>query len=423
MSLRTIASFQLGKRDAIEAVARSRGSFFTGVILVLLTAIPRNYDQTYILESPFWLFGPLLFSFFSGSFLFWILYSGFIRRHLEAPETVSRATQWRSFMSLFWMTAPVAWLYAIPVERFLNSYPAGEANLALLCIVSLWRILLMARIVSVLQKIRFVRALGWVLIPACLEIIFIVFFGGTLSSQIMAGMSGMLNSPESALLLSAMGNVFVAALILLPIVLTILIVRRFAGTVRPFPVASNDSFPAWQLALLIFIWAAIAVPAQREQRRFVTHARLIELGQYRQSLEYLGRYTRKDFPASRRIEPDPYHYEAWERLPSVMAVLRPNHPEWVRRVYLDHMEALFSHRWLACPPGSLLEMFSALERLPEGKEWIERNRTKLSKLRMAMETRSSRESDTKTTQTLIDLTNVLQRLGVDPKALGEPGTF
>ena len=423
MNLRTIASFQLGKRHAIEAVAENRASFVTGLILALLTAIPRNYDQTYILESPFWLFGPLLFSFFSGSFLFWMLYSGFIRRHLEAPETVSRAAQWRSFMSLFWMTAPVAWLYAIPVERFLNSYQAGAANLALLFVVSSWRILLMARIVSVLQQIRFVRAVGWVLIPACLEIVFIVVLGGTLSSQIMAGMSGMLNSPEKALLVAAMGNVFTAALILLPIVLIMLLVWRFTGTARPFPAASNDSLSAWQLALLVLIWTAIAVPAQLEQRRFVTHARFVERGAYRESLDYLGRYARKDFPASRRIEPDPYHYEAWERLPNLMAALRSNNPEWVRRVYLEHMEALFSHRWLGCSPASLLQMFSALERVPEGKEWIEKNRNKLSKLRMAMDTRTSNDSEITNAQALNDLTNVLQRLGVDPKALGEPGSF
>ncbi len=177
------------------------------------------------------------------------------------------------------------------------------------------------------------------------------FFGGTFSSQIMAAMSGMLNSPERALLLSAMGNVFIASLILLPIVLVMLLVSRFPGTVRPFPVASNDSLPVWQLALLVLIWTAIAVPAQLEQHRFVTHARFVERGGYRESLDYLGRYARKDFPASRRIEPNPYHYEAWERLPNLMAVLRPNDPEWVRRVYLDHMEALFSHHWLGCHPS------------------------------------------------------------------------
>ena len=106
-----------------------------------------------------------------------------------------------------------------------------------------------------------------------------------------------------------------------------------------------------------------------------------------------------------------------------MAALRSNDPEWVRRVYLEHMEALFSHRWLGCSPASLLQMFSALERVPEGKEWIERNRNKLSKLRMAMDTRTSNDSEITNAQALNDLTNVLQRLGVDPKALGEPGSF
>jgi len=80
-------------------------------------------------------------------------------------------------------------------------------------------------------------------------------------------------------------------------------------------------------------------------------------------------------------------------------------------------EGSFFSRWLGCSPASLLQMFNALERVPEGKEWIERNRSKLSKLRMAMDTQTSNDSEITNAQALSDLTNVLQRLGVDPKAL------
>jgi hypothetical protein len=150
----TILRFLFGNAPTIRGVARNRAALWTGISLVLLTGIARNYDQTYFLETPIWLIGPLVFSFFSGSFLYWILIRVIARRHIPADSRNRR--QWTTFMAVFWMTAPVAWLYAIPVERFLDSYHAAQANIALLGIVSLWRVLLMGRIVSVLMQIHFV---------------------------------------------------------------------------------------------------------------------------------------------------------------------------------------------------------------------------------------------------------------------------
>ena len=169
------------------------------------------------------------------------------------------------------------------------------------------------------------------------------------------------------------------------------------------------------------IWIAIAIPAQIEQYRFVTHAILIEAGKYRQSVDYLSRYTRRDFPASRRIEPNPYEYQVWEQLPNIMAVLQPSDPGWIRRLYLENMDVMFSHYELDCGPSGLVQMFAALERLPEGKDWIARNRSQLSKINMAMETRRSDQPDPKTTPAAQQLTNVLQQLGVDLTTIKQPG--
>lgn len=63
-----------------------------------------------------------------------------------------RAPFWknyRAFLGLFWLTAPLAWLYAIPVERFLDPVAAVKANYALLGIVAAWRVLLMIRVAQV----------------------------------------------------------------------------------------------------------------------------------------------------------------------------------------------------------------------------------------------------------------------------------
>jgi hypothetical protein len=426
LSLREMLRFQFGQRDAIETVARSRAALSTGLALVLLTAIPRNYDQSFFLESPLWLFGPPIFSAFSGTFLFLILYHGFIRRHLEAPQTISKAAQWRSFMSLFWMTAPVAWLYAIPVERFLNSYHAAQANLTLLAIVSLWRVLLMARVSSVLLKIKFLRALGWVLVPACLEVLLVVVgsvvFGGRASQQIMAGMAGMRNAPEENLIALALGNVFTGALVVLPAVVGLLAARRFSAGVQPFPKPAAAPLPVWPLLALAAAWIAIAALPQLEQYHFVTHAQLVEAAKYRESVDYLAQYARKDFPASRRMEPNPYEYQVWEQLPEIMATLKPSDPEWIRRLYLDHMEVMFSHYYLHSSFAGQVQMLAALERLPEGKAWIERNRSQLSKLDLADRHHGTDGTpDPATTLALQQLRDSLQRLGVDPKSLDQSG--
>lgn len=412
MNFRTLLGFQFGCGDAIDAVARSRASFFTGMVLVLLTGIPRNYDQIYFRETPFWLIGPLVFSLFSGTFVFAALYFGFIRRRFEAPQNVSFGSQWRCFISLFWMTAPIAWLYAIPVERFLDSYHAAETNLTLLSIVSLWRVLLMSRVVSRLQQIHFARALLWVLTPACLEVLVViivgVIFSPAFSRHILAAMSGMRNSPEEILVLNALGYIWWGALIVLVVVMILVARFHLSKIVQPFPAIVESPVPVVTLLTLTVAWIAVAIPAQREQYRFVTHAKMVESGKYRESLDYLEHFTRRDFPASRRISPDPYDYKSWEQLPGVVAALKPTDPEWIRRLYLDHLGVLFSHYWLMCSPAEVAKMFAALERLPEAKDWLERHQDQFYKISEPSFRRSENDDEVNFQK----VTNILQHFGI-----------
>lgn len=388
----------------------------TGLVLVLLTAVARNYDQTFVLETPFWLIGPLVFSFISGSFLFSVLYRGFLRPRFYEPKVVSRGQQWRCFMGLFWMTAPVAWLYAIPVERFLGSYRAAQANLTLLAVVSLWRVLLMARVVSVLQGRRFWRALGWVLVPACLEVLLVVFFGAAFGKQIMAAMSGMRNAPEENLLAAALGNVFIGAFILLVLTSVLLAVRRDETLVRPFPEPAQPGISFATLIGLAAVWAGLSVVPQLEQHRFVTHARLLDQGSYRESIDYLVRHNEKDFPASRRLEPNPYERRVFQQLPETIAVLRPTDTEWIRRVYVGHLDAMFSHRWISADASVYTKMFVGLERLPEAKAWVDRNRTNIGRMQLR---ESSAMTEEKRVEAAGKLRTALERLGFSEKDLEE----
>ena len=121
MTAKDLLYYQFGNAEAIRRVAGNRYLVAVGAALVLITSVPRNYDQTYIGEVPWWPVIPLLFSFVSGSFLFWVLNRGFIK---DAEGEPARSKYWM-FLGLFWMTAPVAWLYGIPVERFMDGRGGG----------------------------------------------------------------------------------------------------------------------------------------------------------------------------------------------------------------------------------------------------------------------------------------------------------
>lgn len=382
MSLSTIATFLFGHRQAIQDVAANRSALWTSLVLVLLTGIARNYDQNYLLETPFWLIGPLLFSLISGSFLYGVLIRGFARRHF--PEGVERRKEWLTFMALFWMTAPTAWLYAIPVERFLDSYHAAESNIVLLALVSAWRVALMSRILVVLLEIPFWRALGWVLVAASLEIIVVValgvLFGGAGGRHILASMAGMRNAPEETLLMSVLGNVWAWSWAVLILSAVLLASRPFRGEARPLPIPSPGRIPWLPLTIVVITWIAVAIPAQNEQRRFFHHARLIEKGDYSRALAFLTQHQPADFPPSRRLEPDPYELTVWERLPGTVALLSSNTPTWIRRLYLSHLKVTLSHYYSRYPSyTNVAPMISTLAQLPEGPEWLLANQDRIAR--------------------------------------------
>lgn len=401
--------YVFGNADAIRAVARNRAALWTSIVLVLLTGIARNYDQTYFLESPMWLIGPLVFSFFSGSFLYAILIRGFARRHFL--EEHRKEKQWVTFMALFWMTAPVAWLYAIPVERFFDPYRAAQANITLLGIVSLWRVLLMSRIMSVLFQIHYLRALAWVLLAAAIEVYVVtflnVFFGGSFSRHVFAAMAGMRNSPEEALLGSVLGFVLNWSWAVLVVCLFGLASRRFRGTIHPLPKLLPAEVPWLQLAVVAGIWAVIAIGPQIEQQHFITHAALIHNAAYSEALAYLGKHQKGDFPPSRRLEPNPYEFQVWDDLPPTIALLTPDTAPWIRHVYLNHVSTTLTHYYSGYALTNVAPMLSAIEQLPEGREWFQSNGIAMAQQIVGMR---YRESESTKEDELVAKTNILETL-------------
>lgn len=414
MSARTILLYLCGHAGAIRDVAQSRAAFVTGLVLVLITTIPRNYDQIFIGEVPLrWLLGSLFFSFISGTWLYAVAYGWLARWRMEGDAVQHQSfssgyfSDWRGFMGLFWMTAPIAWLYALPVERFLDSITATQANLVLLGVVSLWRVLLMARVLQVLSQAPFLAALVWVLLAAGVETFGVTFFSPAFSKSFISAMGGMRNSPEEDILFAALRTVMGASLYGTPVVLVAALFIRPKG-LRALPVPQAAPVPVTLLVGLLVAWVVVAIVPQMEVARTAQARRLIQLGKPREAVDYLAAHQPKDFAPAVPLPPKTYEFQTFKELPRVIGVLQTTDPAWVRQVMLKKLDEMVSHSghrfrtpgyleerqkfidWVAhgnwvytAEPNGFVAMLDGLARLPEGRDWLRRNEPYLQGLKAA----------------------------------------
>lgn len=410
MNSRTILLYLFGHAGAIREVAQSRAAFVTGLVLVLITTIPRNYDQTFIgNDMARWLFASLLFSLVSGTWLYGVAYGWLARWRMGAEDRTDADffSGWRCFMGLFWLTAPIAWLYALPVDRFLDSVTATHANVTLLAVVSLWRVLLMARVLQVLCGAPFLAALVWVLLAAGVEVFAVGIFNPALSKSIMAGMGGMRNSPEEEIQLAAYSSAMGAAFYGTPVALVLAFVLRPKG-LRSFPVQQPASVPVVLLVALAVAWGAVAVSPQMEVVRTSKARRLVDAGKFREAVDYLAAHQPGDFAPAVPLPPKTFERATFDQLPGVIGALQPVDPVWVKQAMIKKLDEMVSHsgpkfgaprdrsdrvkfiEWVghgnwaySAKPEGFVAMLDGLARLPEGKDWLNRNEPYLQGLKAA----------------------------------------
>lgn len=433
--------YVFGRSEAIRAVAENRATLWIGIALVLLTSIARNYDQTFILEKPFlWLFGSLLFSVVSGTWLYLIVYGWFVRRAAGdangKPEFWGR---WRAFMGLFWMTAPIAWLYAIPVERFFDSLTAAKANLTLLAIVSLWRVILMTRVIQYLTETRWYAVLLWVLFAAAMEILVVFFFGGAFAKALMEGMGGMRNSPEENLIMTSLAAVFLVALWGAPVVLIAALILGRSSSGQDLPVADKSQPCFGWLIIVAIVWLAVAVKPQIELNQNVQVEKLMAAQKYREALDYMGARQPTEFAPARVLAPNAYEWEIFTDLPACFGVVQTNDPAWVRAHLMRRFHQMLTHYTLRWERNKLFSDFSydeqvkhvaqglnwhgpdaaginllleGLERIPEGRDWLAKNSSFVEGVGVAAAGNSFRQRsrDKTEAQQISDLSSLSNRL-------------
>ncbi len=157
---RTLFEFLLGRREAIERCAATPGLWRIGFLLTITAAIARSYDGAYFPAQPWRLLIPAAASLITAGLLYAALKLASRGNGLASRRDLIPFPRW---LGLVWLTAPLAWLYAVPYERWLDIYDAALANIITLLIVSIWRVWLMIRCLSVVHGCSTAAAGGIVL--------------------------------------------------------------------------------------------------------------------------------------------------------------------------------------------------------------------------------------------------------------------
>lgn len=302
-------------------------------------------------------------------------------------------------MGLFWFTAPIAWLYAIPVERFLDDLNAARANVTLLALVSLWRILLMIRITQVISRASIWLSTLWVMTAAFAEAFVVTFFGGVFARAIIAGMGGLRNSPAEEVVMSVLNLAFSVSFFGFPIAFISTLVFRYSRTklaTSDFPQRIKDAMPDRFLIFAATAWIALAIPSQLQGIRSATLDRLVRDEQYVAAVEYLSIHIPSDFWPSRPLPPRVYEWQVFKEVPAIISAVRPEHPDWIHEHMVRRMDDFARHFEPASRStradtetiGYRIERFTQtfgqeefatvitnLVKWPAGREWIRTNQT------------------------------------------------
>jgi hypothetical protein len=350
MRLSTPALFLIGSRAAIlDAADRWRTTLIVGALLVLSAGLARNYDGEDLLAEPWWLLGPYAASLITGLLLFSLYKAIASGKGTPLP--------WRMlvpFIGLYWLTAPLAWLYGVPYERLLSPVGAVYANAVTLAVVAVWRVLLMARVARVLLGCSPVLA-GVIDLWFGVVVIWLAsLLGPKPVLDVMGGLR--LSEVEKARADLVYGTIFFGFLTMIvlfvPAIIAIKRVRmprlnelvRF-GVVWPLGAGTGQRGFGWGAIALagasVLAWTPALVIEQPRQRS----ARLVEealhAGRFDEALDVLDRTPRERFPEPWGLPRERARHWTLSGEPDgpfEAALRRPRPlPAWVRRELVDRV--------------------------------------------------------------------------------------
>ena len=380
ITIRTLLEFLIGDRDAILQIAQSRRALWLGLVFVLSAGFAREYDGEYLLREPWHLLIPVGASMLSAFVLHLLL---MCVRRIRGAKDIEFGLDYRRLLTLFWMTAPLAWLYGIPFERFMSAPDAVAMNLALLGVVSVWRVTLSIQFVSVLYHARWFAAFIIVLLFA--DAVAIVAISA-IPQPIVSIMGGIRHTESEQLILAVTCSIQVLGILVLPVFLiapiTIALMRSPSQTASWRSIFDQQQHNAsvaaglWVLAgISLLVWIPLLPGPQAEQRNRWLVTRDLQDGRIEEAVRYMSERTPDDFPPHWDPPPRPGYGERNPPFHEVLdAIILTGAADWVQDIYVEKLGFQWSRR-----PGRLLVIEELsddqlrryrdlLIRLPEGPE-------------------------------------------------------
>lgn len=337
MTIGTLVNYLIGRRTAILKAASNRSAVWVGLVFVLSAGLAREYDGEDLLHEPWHLLIPVGASLVTS----WLLFA-IVRTVLQSRgEEPASFPSYRGFLGLYWLTAPLAWLYAIPVERFLSVPDAVAANLWLLGIVALWRVVLMSRVVSVLCGWRLWAGFVVIMLFADLVTMAVLWLTPLPVFDLMGGIR--LTEGEQIIQGTAFTVGFLGVVTLPVWIFASTFVasrKRFgAATLQQLDVTATEAVSPglWTVATAsLLVWAVFFPWTQPEQQNRRHVQRLMENGEVGEGIAYMSAHERTDFPP--HWDPPP-RIGYGERTPSLVevfdAMATQQAAQWVTSLFVD----------------------------------------------------------------------------------------
>jgi hypothetical protein len=345
MSIRTWLRYLIGDRQAILELAAAPQALFVGALFVLSAGFAREYDAEDLLHEPWHLLLPFAASLITSVVIFLPCY-GLAYRKRGGTTVPPLWPAYRSFLGLFWLTAPLAWLYAVPYERFLSPIDSIKANLWTLGIVSVWRVFLMIRVIGVWM------GFGW---PAMFLVLLIANVEALIAIRmvprpIVGLMSGVRLTPAEELIANTTRLVEGLACLSLPALLVFACAVVFGQKPRWPP--ADDALPTRERARTlgalavcsVLLWFFTLPFTQPEQIRRHEVERAFRQGRISDGLAAMSAHQPADYPPYWDPPPrpawgghrDPNSHPKLGEIYEAIAVEPP--APWVRAIYYGKLE-------------------------------------------------------------------------------------
>jgi hypothetical protein len=343
---------------------------WVGLLFVLAAGFAREYDGEDLLREPWHLLLPLGASLATSALLYGLLW---LILFVRAAGTNRPLLSYRDFLGLYWLTAPLALLYGIPVERFLSAADATRANLWLLGLVSLWRVLLITRALAVVYQVNFFRALFPVMLFA--DTVALILLQVT-PIPIIGVMGGIRLSESEMVLRGTAFTVGILGVLSWPI-WSIGAVIACSKSWRLMNLAEIERRPVawhmWAVSAAAIAGCLIVLPVTQKEQRLRSQVESdLRGGRIREALLLMSAHEQDDFPP--HWDPPP-RIAYREDVPDIADVFA--HVDvlpvkaWVRQIYREKFgnalrgEVSFVGVWNDLQPHEVERRLMLIENLPE----------------------------------------------------------